>query len=793
MANQVTIVIGADGNAAITGIKQVGDAVDNLPNKTGKASSGMKSHLETVKTAWLEVYAKVELVKQAMDMAKEYRLMAAQAEQAKETYASVAASFGIDASKMMEDMKRATKGIIDDSDLAQQALRGMMLGLKQDEVVGLMEAARPAARVLGVEYKQAMEMLITAVGGGVRAMGPLVQAGLVSKDMFKLLQQAEQEGIETQGLYNIVVAQGQINMARMSDEALNTYEKMQKMNAQITEIKETIGGWLNEGMARLTSAFQGLAAMILEGYAALKLFGAAVKELWGSGTSEQIAEMRSDALAAQNAAADLYKKSAAVLDDGTAKRIKSGIDVNARQKEIDDYKKSLKELVDAKKNAGKADAEAQAMIEWKKSIDMLDPSIDELTKKLTDLTAQRDKLTQKYGQKDWINQGYSRGQTLINAARIREMDELQAELNAVGKEGMTKDLLDLDKWFSDKIYKYQNNEEAIVQIVESREQQKLLIRRKYAEQERQDMLKVFEAEVALQKQRISIAQDRGYMSSLKGQAYSKDADISANAERQKTLQATIAITEDLEKQKSLKADLRVLETQMLGLVEERKRIEEQLSGTFGEGMLEGIRRYQQSMGTAFEQGRDMVQNITNSMTGAFDDFFNNTSDNFMKFGRLAEQVLNSIAREILKVLILKPLMGAITSGISSIFGGTFGGEADGVTLLGDSWTIGHTGGHVTAAGIIPRYHVGGLAKDEVPAILQTGEYVVSRKGVAALEKLNRGEVAGGGDTTVNIVVNNKTGLPFNLKQTGQQVDDRTRFKTLYFELMHSDPDFKRMR
>jgi phage-related minor tail protein len=165
----------------------------------------------------------------------------------------------------------------------------------------------------------------------------------------------------------------------------------------------------------------------------------------------------------------------------------------------------------------------------------------------------------------------------------------------------------------------------------------------------------------------------------------------------------------------------------------------------------------------------------------------------MKFGKLAEQVLNSIAREILKVLILKPLMGAITSGISGIFGGMFGGGAGGGTLLGDSWTIGHTGGHVTAAGIIPRYHIGGLAKDEVPAILQTGEYVVSRKGVAALEKLNRGEVAGSGDTTVNIVVNNKTGLPFNLKQTGQQVDERTKFKTLYLELIHSDPDFKRMR
>lgn len=427
-SNRITIVIGADGNAAIESINNVGGALEKLPNQT-------QSLVDRMKSSWLELYAKVELVKQALDWAKEFRELDAKAQQSKQTFNAVATSFGYDVAKMEADMKRATHGIIDDSDLAQQGMRGLLLGLKADEIVGLMEAARPAARVLGVEYKQSMEMLITAVGGGVRAMGPLVQAGLITKDMYKLLQQAEQEGIETTGVYSMVVAQAEINMARMGDEALNTWEKMQKTNAQITEMKETLGGWLNTAVVRLTAAFQGLAAMILEGYAAMKLFGAQVKEMWGSGTAEQIAEMRADALAAQAAAADLYSKSASVLDDDAAKRIKSGIDIQKRQQELDDAREDLEAKLAAKKGAGAVAAETQAVLDWHKQINALNPDLDESARKVQQLTDEAEKLKAKWQNAEWITQGLQKGLAYLAEARRREIllateKSGQAELEA---------------------------------------------------------------------------------------------------------------------------------------------------------------------------------------------------------------------------------------------------------------------------------------------------------------------------------------------------------------------------
>lgn len=66
----------------------------------------------------------------------------------------------------------------------------------------------------------------------------------------------------------------------------------------------------------------------------------------------------------------------------------------------------------------------------------------------------------------------------------------------------------------------------------------------------------------------------------------------------------------------------------------------------------------------------------------------------------------------------------------------------------------HTGGYIM--------HSGGLAPDERMALVQTGEYVVSRKGVAALDRINQGQM---GNPNVNIVMNveNNTEKPVDAK------------------------------
>jgi TP901 family phage tail tape measure protein len=95
-------------------------------------------------------------------------------------------------------------------------------------------------------------------------------------------------------------------------------------------------------------------------------------------------------------------------------------------------------------------------------------------------------------------------------------------------------------------------------------------------------------------------------------------------------------------------------------------------------------------------------------------------------------------------------------------------------------TRGHSGGLVTEAGIIPRFHAGasltGLGRDEIPAILQTGERVLSRSQNAVFTELSglltRWQDAGTG-TAATTMAGVSVGKPvvIELRSAGSRLDD----------------------
>jgi hypothetical protein len=100
--------------------------------------------------------------------------------------------------------------------------------------------------------------------------------------------------------------------------------------------------------------------------------------------------------------------------------------------------------------------------------------------------------------------------------------------------------------------------------------------------------------------------------------------------------------------------------------------------------------------------------------------------------------------------------------------------------------VGHSGGYILhSGGFIPRFHSGGLNSDEVPAILQKGEYVVSRRGVATLDKINSGIV--GGAPKVSLVVNNNTGQSVKPRHTvSQGANPQELIVTLWLDAFNRD-------
>jgi hypothetical protein len=178
-------------------------------------------------------------------------------------------------------------------------------------------------------------------------------------------------------------------------------------------------------------------------------------------------------------------------------------------------------------------------------------------------------------------------------------------------------------------------------------------------------------------------------------------------------------------------------------------------GTAWDGIIEGIRKYLVEQKKTFKAGEEMAKQVTSGMESAFTGFFDTTSQKFMDFGELAKNILNSIYMAIVQNLIVKQLVAGIMGGIFH----------EGGVVMHQGGLVMHEGGYV------PRYHMGTLAADERPAILQTGEGVLSRRGMANLGALNSG-MGGGGNVDLKVEVINQSSVPVQGKQGPMRFDGK---------------------
>lgn len=163
------------------------------------------------------------------------------------------------------------------------------------------------------------------------------------------------------------------------------------------------------------------------------------------------------------------------------------------------------------------------------------------------------------------------------------------------------------------------------------------------------------------------------------------------------------------------------------------------TGTFGDGLLQGINAFTNELNTAFQHGVDFAGQSAQAIESVFSDvLFDAMRGELQSFGdywrNFSQSIMRMISEMVVKMLMMKALMamgfGAMGSG-AGVAMGTMGTTSPASAYF-------HKGGY------IPRFHAGGLLGDEVPAILQKGEYVVSRKGVEGvgvdtLDRINRGK------------------------------------------------------
>ena len=195
------------------------------------------------------------------------------------------------------------------------------------------------------------------------------------------------------------------------------------------------------------------------------------------------------------------------------------------------------------------------------------------------------------------------------------------------------------------------------------------------------------------------------------------------------------------------------------------------SNTAAAGAMRALRNYGRD---ATDAAKNLEMVLSNCFSGMEDSIVNACTKGKLSFKDMA----NSMISDILRVMTRQFITGPISSGLGGIIGNLFnfngGGSSFGAGAPGgmswDSWgsfgDLFHTGGIVgrtpvpalaVPAGFFdnaPRYHRGGripgLASDERPAILLTGEQVLNRAETAAYNK-------GGAPVAITVSLKNESG------------------------------------
>lgn len=185
-----------------------------------------------------------------------------------------------------------------------------------------------------------------------------------------------------------------------------------------------------------------------------------------------------------------------------------------------------------------------------------------------------------------------------------------------------------------------------------------------------------------------------------------------------------------------------------------------------EGMKQGLEEYADSATNIGQQIQSATQNAFKGMEDSL--------VNFVKTGKLSfSDLANSIISDLIRIAIRASITGPLASGLGSFIGSLFSSGGGGTA--GATFTF-HDGGLVQkfhdGGSIVPRFHFGGLASDEVPAVLQTGERVLDREHNALLERFAN-KVDGGGPLAVEVKIINQSSQEVKGKTTGAQFDGKS--------------------
>lgn len=371
---KVAIELYVDDNGTLR-IKEFSGKSQEEFRKVEQAGTGAADRIragwESVKGTWVEIVAGIMAMREAWDLAN----LAAKAEQQERSFASLAASYGSSADKLIGDLKRVSDGTIDTMTLVRNAGTAMMMGIAPDDVVKLLEIARATAKMTGQTTVTAFEDISLAVGRQSKMildnLGIILDVEKANQEYAKSLGKTSIQLTDTerkQAFMTATLKAGGELMDKLGRQTDTNADKLERMTATFNDIKVAVGGGLIRGFNFLEGTFEAVAA------ASLAVSGGIFKIIEGAAsltdklrlTSGAAAEWKMNAEAAFGAAEELALKSDRAFKDmrGSNSEMIKGMEdyrkkINQATTSLEEQEKTRQKILDKHK----AEAEKKAAAE----------------------------------------------------------------------------------------------------------------------------------------------------------------------------------------------------------------------------------------------------------------------------------------------------------------------------------------------------------------------------------------------------------------------------------------------
>ena len=244
-----------------------------LRDEATKRLEGVRGSLQRFanswKKNWLAITAAITASIMALHKAWELMELGAKAEQQKQAFKNLAASLGMSADKIIEDLRRMSGETMSTSQIMGKASQAMILGIDPTKLAKMMEISRASARVFGKDVGFMFESIAVGVGRQSKLildnLGIIVSAGDAYEKYAKTLGKSTKELTEMerkQAFLNATLEAGERILQQIDTSTMTNLEKMQKLKAGWQDLAEKIGQslWLVLGF------IQGFMNQIISGF-----------------------------------------------------------------------------------------------------------------------------------------------------------------------------------------------------------------------------------------------------------------------------------------------------------------------------------------------------------------------------------------------------------------------------------------------------------------------------------------------------------------------------------------------